>query len=62
MTPEDATKPENEYDVKTNLEIKARHDRKYPELEVGDIVRKFKKRHRNFKRNAPETTKKALER
>ncbi len=43
ITPEDATKPENEYDVKTNLEIKARRDREYPELEVGDIVRKFNK-------------------
>ena len=43
MTPEDATKTENEYGVKTNLEIKARHDRRYPELEVGDVVRKFKK-------------------
>ena len=46
MTPEDATKAENEFDVKTSLEIKARHDRKYPELEVGDIVRKFKKREK----------------
>ena len=43
MTPEDATKTENEYGAKTNLQIKARHDRRYPELEVGDVVRKFKK-------------------
>jgi hypothetical protein len=28
MTPEEATNPQNEFDVKTNLEIKARHDRK----------------------------------
>ncbi len=48
--------------MKTNLETKARHDQKYPELEVGDIVGTIKKRERNFKRNAPEATKKALER
>ena len=44
MTPDDAVKPENEYDVKTNLEIKAKHDLKYPVIEVGDVVRAFKKR------------------
>ncbi len=43
MTPDDATKPENVYDVKTNPEINARHDREYPVLEVGDVVRRFKK-------------------
>ncbi len=44
MTPNDAVKPENEYDVKTNLEIKAKHDLKYPVLEIGDTVRAFKKK------------------
>ena len=44
MTPDDAVKPENEYDVKTNLEIKAKHDLKYPVLDIGDTVRAFKKR------------------
>ena len=44
MTPDDAVKPENEYDVKTNLEIKAKHDLKYPVIEVDDVVRAFKKR------------------
>ena len=44
MTPDDAVKPENEYDVKTNLEIKAKHDLKYPVIQVGDTVRAFKKR------------------
>ena len=44
MTPDDAVKPENEYDVKTNLEIKAKHDLKYPVLDIGDTVRAYKKR------------------
>ena len=44
MTPDDAAKPENEYDVKTNLEIKAKHDLKYPVLDIGDTVRAYKKR------------------
>ena len=46
MTPEQATNPQNEFDVKTNLEIKARHDRKWEPLEVGDIVRGFRKREK----------------
>ena len=44
MTPDDAVKPENEYDVKTNLEIKAKHNLKYPVLDIGDTVRAYKKR------------------
>ena len=46
MTPEEATNPQNEFDVKTNLEIKARHDRKWEPLEVGDTVRGFRKREK----------------
>jgi hypothetical protein len=44
MKPEDAEKPENECDVKTNLEINAIHRRKYPVIEVGDQVRTFRKK------------------
>ena len=46
MTPEEATNPQNEFDVKTNLEIKARHDPKWETIEVGDIVRTFRKREK----------------
>ena len=46
MTPEEATNPQNEFDMKTNLEIKARHDRKWEPLEVGDTVRGFRKREK----------------
>ena len=44
MIPDEAVKPENEFDVKTNLEINARRKRKNPVLEVGDVVRSFRKR------------------
>ncbi len=43
MKPVEAEKPANEFDVKTNLEINARHNRKYPDIEVGDKVRTFRK-------------------
>ena len=44
MIPKEAGKPENEFGVKTNLEIRARHRRKNPELRVGDVVRSFRKK------------------
>ena len=44
MKPVEAEQPENEFDVKTNLEINARHNRKYPDIEVGDKVRTFRKK------------------
>jgi hypothetical protein len=44
MKPVEAEKPENEFDVKTNLEINAIHRRKYPDIEVGDEVRTYRKK------------------
>lgn len=44
MKPVEAEKPENEFDVKTNLEINAIHRRKYPVIEVGDEVKTFRKK------------------
>ena len=44
MKPIEAEQPENEFDVKTNLEINAIHRRKYPDIEVGDQVRTFRKK------------------
>ena len=46
LTPVDATKEENEFYAKTNLEIKRISDRKYPELDVGNHVRVYKKKSR----------------
>ena len=45
MTAEEATKPENEAEVKTQLAMHAVHKRKYPDLNVGDRVLRFKKKH-----------------
>ena len=39
LTPKDATKEENEFYAKTNLEVKRISNRKYPELGLGDSVR-----------------------
>ena len=44
MTPNEARKEENDFEVRTNLEIKRISTRKYPELNVGDKVRIYKKR------------------
>jgi len=51
MKPADAIKEDNRLDVKMNLELKAKRDRRYPELKVGDKVKimlrynKFRKEH-----------------
>ena len=51
LTPADATKHENALDVKMNIELKAKRERRYPELVVGDRVKillkynKMKKEH-----------------
>ena len=46
MTPNEATKEDKQLDVKLNLELKAKRDRRYPEFEVVDkveIMFKYKK-------------------
>jgi hypothetical protein len=44
MTPYDAMKEKNDFEVRTNLEINRISTRKYPEVHVGDKVRVYKKR------------------
>ena len=44
MTAEEATKPQNEADVRTQLAIHAKHEVKYPEIKVGDKARIFQKK------------------
>ena len=44
MTPQNASRPTNEIDVKTNIELRASHTRKYPELKVGSVIRIFRKK------------------
>ena len=52
MTPAEAKRDNNKIDAKINMELKAKHSRKYPPLEVGNKVKimlkysKFKKRKR----------------
>ena len=44
MTPAEARRPKNEAIVKANLQMRATHNRKYPELKVGDKVKVFRKK------------------
>jgi len=44
MTPDEARKPANELTVKVNLELKRRTTRVYPDVEVGDSVKTYKKK------------------
>ena len=44
LTPEEARKPENLTIVKSNLELKRQHKRKYPEIEIGDISKFIRKK------------------
>ncbi len=53
MTPNEATKPSKTASVKINLEMNRRSGRKYPEIEVGDQVRVFRKRDKLDKERAP---------
>ena len=55
MTPAEARKPKSEAIVKANLQMRATHNRKYPELKVGDKVKVFRK-----KTKAQETQKVTL--
>jgi hypothetical protein len=49
MTPEKARDKKNTLTVKVNLELHAKHKRKYPEIKVGDQVRIYTKK-KNFQK------------
>ena len=49
FTPKEARKPSNELKVRLNLTMKGKKNRIYPELDVGDEVKIFKKRKPNEK-------------
>ena len=53
MTPQDATKPGTEFDVKTNLEIHRISNRKYPELKKNASVKVYKKKSKHAKERVP---------
>ena len=44
FTATESSKPENWLEVHTNMEIQARHRRKYPEIQVGDEVKVYKQK------------------
>jgi hypothetical protein len=44
MTPNEATKTQNEDKVRRNLNKHAVYNRKYPDIKVGDTVRIYKKK------------------
>lgn len=49
FTPTDAKKAGNHMEVKANMELKAKHGRKYEEIKVGDKVKVFKKKKAGMK-------------
>ena len=49
FTPKEARKPSNQFKVKINLTMKGKKNRVYPELDVGDEVKIFRKREPNEK-------------
>ena len=53
MTPNEATKEDKQLDVKLNLELKAKRDRKYPELKIGDEVKIMLKYSKGKKEHNP---------
>ena len=44
MTPMDAMKEHNMFEVKLNLELHSKHTRKYPNIAIGSMVKVFKKK------------------
>ena len=46
-------KPQNHLDVKLNLQLKAKHKRKYPDVKVGDYVKVYRKKDKMDKERVP---------
>ena len=53
MTPKDATKPSNQLQVKANLKMNRKHTRIYPDINVGDYVKIYKKKEKYDKERIP---------
>ena len=54
MTPLEARKKKNEFEVKLNISLQAKRNRTYPEIEVGDSVKIMRKtRHWRKRENEP---------
>ena len=50
LTPSDATKPKHELHVRVNLLLNKKHDRNYPELNINDKVKIYKKKDLKHKK------------
>ena len=46
MTPDEARNEKNQLRAKVNMELRAKRNRKYPDLQVGDFVRVFYKKEK----------------
>ena len=53
MTPNEATKPDNAIEAEINMKMKARRDRIYPDLVVGDRVKIMLKYSKGKKEHNP---------
>ena len=53
MTPKYATKTTNHIQVKANLELKRKHTRRYPDINVGDYVKVYNKKDKLDKERIP---------
>ena len=53
LTPSEAREPKNTLDAKINLELKRRHTRTYPIIEIGDKANIYKKKDKFDKENKP---------
>ena len=51
LTLEEAKKPEHLTIVKSKLELKRQHKRNYPEIEIGDTIKIYKKKDKLDKEN-----------
>ena len=61
MTPAEARKPENKFDVKMRLEMHRVHKRRYPDVHVGDKVKMYQKKDTFHKQHISVWTDNAYE-
>jgi hypothetical protein len=61
MTPYDARKPKNELEVKQHIVLKAKHNRLYPDINIGDKVKIYVKKKTFDKEHVPVWSKDSYE-
>ena len=53
ITPNEATKEDKQLEVKMSLEMKAKHSRPYPDIQLGDLVKIMLKYNKMRKEHNP---------